>query len=177
VSEWPRTARRTVAALVAALVLVVVAAVVLVVRDGGSSADAATGTTSVAAAEFAAGQDATAAASSLLVRMTTYDWHHVDHDFAWLADGTAAFRADLPNEKQVTAIIRRVRATATGKVVAAAPQVTDADHVTVLAFVDQTIRSARQPGARSEQTRVSLGMVRQDGAWVADAVDIQSLLG
>jgi hypothetical protein len=59
-------------------------------------------------------------------------------------------------------------------VVAAAPDVRDVSHVTVLMFVDQRVTSRNVTGSRTEEIRMSMQMVRRAGRWLADAVELQN---
>jgi hypothetical protein len=49
--------------------------------------------------------------------------------------------------------------------------------VKVLLFVDQRIRSAGTRGYRSEQTRLTVQMVRQDDRWLVDEIELTNVLG
>jgi Mce-associated membrane protein len=122
--------------------------------------------------------DAEAAARSAVVAMTTYDHRTIDEDLAWVEEaGTEEFRDYFAAASERTrAFIERARATATGEVVASAADAEDPRHVEVLLFVDQTITAAGRPGEQVEQPRVTMQMVRVDGAWLVEAVDVDNLL-
>lgn len=126
-----------------------------------------------------AGKQAEAAALKAVVSMTTYDYRTIPRDFAWVNDaGTAKFRKQYA---EVSAPIKKLvvaqKAHAVGSVVASAADVTDADHVTVLVFVDQTLTTpgVAQPGL--DQPRVTMSMVRQGGRWLVDDVKLYNLTG
>ncbi|RNL79563.1 hypothetical protein [Nocardioides marmorisolisilvae] len=129
----------------------------------------------------AAGKAANKAARVAVVEMTTYDYKSVNKDFAWVDDaGTAKFRKQYAEvSAPIKKLVVQLKAKANGTVVDSAPIVKDADHVTVLLFVDQTISN---PGSGStgpqkglDQPRVTMKMVRQGGRWLVDEVNISSL--
>lgn len=178
-SSWRRLAM-----LLAALLVVAVAGVVVLwlERDDAGSGSASSGSSGSAGSSndlLQVGIDAEAAAKVAVVRMTTYDWKTVDSDFAWVEDaGTDNFKSYFAgasaDSKQV---ITTLRASAAGSVVDSAPKVLDQTHVTVLLFVDQEIRAAKQQGTKIDQPRVSMDMVLVDGQWLVEAVKIGDLLG
>lgn len=107
--------------------------------------------------------------------MTTYDHRTLAQDFAWVEDaGTEKFQdyfaeASAPVRKLVGELEARAR----GSVLDAATDYVDSSHVTVLLFVDQTITNDRAEGrADLEQLRVKAEMVRRDGAWLVDEVEV-----
>ncbi len=176
---------RVVIALAVALVVAVVAVVVLWVGRDGESEPAAAGDSQGAAATsaddadlLAAGLDAQEAARAAVERMTTYSWRTVEDDFTWVDDaGTEQFRAYFAGAgRDAIAVIKSLKASATGTVVDSAPSVTDAEHVKVLLFVDQEITAAEQDGTKLDQPRVSMQMVLQDGAWLVDEVAVNDIL-
>lgn len=127
-----------------------------------------------------AGEAAEAAAREAVVAMTSYRYQTADQDFAWVEDaGTDKFREQYAEvSKPVKELVVRLKAQAAGSVVASAPVVEDADHVTVLLFVDQELSSQGETGERSrglDQPRVTMSMVREDGRWLVDAVELKSL--
>lgn len=127
-----------------------------------------------------AGEQAEAAARKAVVAMTSYRYQSVEDDFAWVEEaGTAKFREQYSEvSKPVKELVVRLKARASGSVVASAPIVKDADHVTVLLFVDQELSSEAASGRPSrglDQPRVTMSMVRKDGRWLVDAVELKSL--
>lgn len=182
VEEEPgATPWRSVSLLLAALLVVAVTGVVVLLLDRDDDAPApADGSAAVSGTDLVrVGTDAEAAAKAAVVRMTTYDWRTVDDDFAWVDDaGTDNFKsyfaAASADSRQV---ITTLKASATGVVVDSAPKVVDETHVTVLLFVDQEIRAAKQKGTKIDQPRVAMDMVLQDGEWLVDQVQIGDLVG
>jgi Mce-associated membrane protein len=127
-----------------------------------------------------AGEAAEAAARKAVVAMTSYRYQTAEEDFAWVEDaGTEKFREQYAElSTPVKELVVRLKATADGSVVASAPVVEDVDHVTVLLFVDQELTSQSGTGQRSrglDQPRVLMTMVREDGRWLVDAVELKSL--
>jgi len=127
-----------------------------------------------------AGEAAEEAARAAVVAMTSYRYRTADQDFAWVEDaGTDKFRDQYAEvSKPVKELVVRLKANAEGSVVASAPVVEDEDHVTVLLFVDQELTSQSSTGEPSrglDQPRVIMTMVREDGRWLVDAVELKSL--
>ena len=143
-------------------------------RDGGPAEDRAT-------AQLAAGRAADKAARAAVVRMTSYDYRTVTKDFAWVEDaGTERFQQQYAEvSAPIKRLVVRLRAHAEGTVVASAPLVKDADHVTVLLFVDQAITNPGSSGQQRglDQPRVTMSMVREGGRWLVDQVKLSSLTG
>jgi Mce-associated membrane protein len=156
-------------ALVASLV-----GLVLVWRDRGDADDRATSAAALAEAGLAAEKVATEA----ITRMTTYSFRTVEDDFSWVDDvGTEKFRDNYAAvSKETVTYIRSLKAKAKGVVVDSAATVADPDHAKVLLFVDQTIRAEGTKGLDFEQTRVTMQMVREDGTWLVDEVEVTNLL-
>lgn len=125
----------------------------------------------------AAGEDAEVAARSAVVAMTTYDYRTLDEDFAWVDDaGTDDFRKHYDEvSAPVKKLVTQMKATAEGSVIASAADVKDTDHVTVLLFVDQTLNNPGNAERGLDQPRVSMSMVRQDGRWLVDDIELNNL--
>lgn len=127
-----------------------------------------------------AGEAAEEAARAAVVAMTSYRYQTADEDFAWVEEaGTVRFREQYAEvSKPVKELVVRLKAQAAGSVVASAPVVEDVDHVTVLLFVDQELTSqgaSGEPSRGLDQPRVTMSMIRQDGRWLVDAVELKSL--
>lgn len=172
---WPAAARVT--ALVLALSLTATLVVVaLLLRDDDPAPQA---NDASASALLDASTGAQKAARDAVVRMTTYDYRTIEKDFGWVDDaGTDAFQTYFTKSRRdVTPVIRHDRVIAKGAVIQSAAKAIDADHATVLLFVDQIIRVAGQRGTKIDQPRVTLDMVRQDGRWLVDKVHLNGLKG
>ena len=159
-------AKAGVLGLVVLLVVAVVAAGLLVKQN----ADLREGR-DVVAAETAATKEA----ARIAVSMTTYDHRSVEDDFAWIEeDGTSSFRDRFTESSEpIRQLIVRSRATATGTVTDAAGNALDPEHVEVLVFVDQKIQRAGAPRPTVDGNRVVMQMVRQDGRWLVDDVELR----
>ncbi len=167
-------ARLLVVVLVVALVASLVA-VALLWRDRDDADDRASSSESLVDAEIAA----EGAARDALERMTTYSFRTVEEDFGWVDDATTEkFQGNFAEAREAAlTYVEAVRATAEGSVVDSAATAADADHVKVLLFADQEIRSTQEKGFRLDQSRVTMQMVRQDGDWLVDEVEVVNVLG
>ncbi len=159
--------------LLAVVALLVVTALWQADRDSTERADQAL-------IRVEAGEGAEAAARKAVVAMTSYRYQSVEEDFSWVEEaGTDKFRDQYAEvSKPVKELVVRLKARASGSVVASAPIVHDADHVTVLLFVDQELiseGSSDQPSRGLDQPRVTMSMVREGGRWLVDSVDLKSL--
>lgn len=165
--------------LASLLVMSLVALLVVVLLWQTDSDQGKAGDRAVAFA--AAGKAADKAARAAVVQMTSYDYRTLEKDFAWVDDaGTAKFRTQYAEVSQpIKKLVLQLKATAEGTVVASAPIVEDTRHVTVLLFVDQEISNpgggGTGPQRGLDQPRVRMKMVRQDGRWLVDEVNISSL--
>lgn len=155
-------------ALVAALV-----AVVVLWRDRDDADDRAAAAAELVNASVAAEK----AARDTVTRMTTYNYRTAKDDFAWVDDAaTEKFQENFDGAEAV-ATVRSLKATAEGTVVDSAANAADADHVKVLLFVDQRVRSEGTQGSKSEQTRLTVQMIREDGRWLVDEIELTNVLG
>lgn len=159
------------------IALALAAAMLLTVGLGGWRLHSEHSDLSEARALTAAGVGAEAAARSAVVRMTSYDYASIDKDFAWVDDaGTAKFRKQYVEvSAPIKKLVLQLKAHAEGNVVAAAPEVRDRNHVTVLMFVDQTLTNPSDKTPGLDQPRVTMTMVRQDGRWLVDEVKLSNL--
>jgi hypothetical protein len=156
-----------------ALVVSLVGLVVAVRHD--SSSDSSDASRALVLSRAAEGAET--AARSAVVALTTYDYT------TYGADYLRVERAGTPRFKkyyaQVSAPIRqfviRLKAHAVGSVVASSATAKDADHVTVLMFVDQVLTNATNSERKLDQPRVTVRMVRTNGRWLVDTVDLSNL--
>lgn len=158
------TARTTVLAVVGTLVALsliglVTALVVVLVKYDRVKDDAAQQRAEVRAAREAA--------YDLVLDMTQYSYDSLEQDFAWYEeDTTAAFRETFKVADTVETA-RELRVQANGDVSRIAAERNDDGTVTVLAFVDQSVKAGSQEPSLL-LTRLELTMVEQDGRWLAD---------
>lgn len=119
---------------------------------------------------------ATRAAERVVVNWLTYDYRTYRDDMSWITEsGTPKFRKEFSAEA-LEGMRKRIvgprQLVSRGRVVNSAATVTDADHVKVLLFTDQTLtdKDIREEGADPLHARsgVELSMVKIRGAWLVD---------
>lgn len=116
------------------------------------------------------------AAERVVVNWLTYDYRTYRNDMTWITEsGTPKFRKEFSAEAlegMRKRIIGPRQLVSRGRVVNSAASVTDADHVKVLLFTDQTLtdKDIRKEGTAALHARsgVELSMVRVDGEWLVD---------
>lgn len=152
-----------VVALVAALVVSLV--VLVVVRHGAANRRA------IDSSEAAA----LAAARTYAVDLTTYDYTHLDQDYAWVGDGaTASFAKQFRDaNKPLRTIIEQLKATAKGTVSEAAATAVTTSTVKVLVFIDQSITNKSNKQTKTDHSRVVMTMVQRGGAWLVNDVQLR----
>lgn len=117
---------------------------------------------------------ATAAAQGHAVAILSYDYHHLDQDFAAARKTlTGAFARDYaattrqlvrPGATQYHVVVK-------AEVAAESVVSATADTVVVLLFVNQTTTSTRLAGPRVDLNRVRLTLVKVNGSWLVNNVD------
>ncbi|MET3960194.1 Mce-associated membrane protein [Marmoricola sp. OAE513] len=162
-----------------ALVLAVALGVALVGWAEARSGDEGSSKADRALALAAAEKGATAAARKAAVNLTTYDFSSIDADFAWIDDsGTEKFKAEYAKvSAPIKKAVAELKVHAEGSVDEAAATAKDADHVTVLLFVDQTLLSGTSTERQLATPRITMTMVREDGRWLVDDVAVRNLAG
>jgi hypothetical protein len=119
---------------------------------------------------------ATRAAERVVVNWLTYDYRTFRDDMTWITkSGTPKFRKEFSSEA-LEGLRKRIsgerQLVSRGRVVNSAATATDADHVKVLVFTDQTLtdKEIREDGTAPLHARsgVELTMVRVDGTWLVD---------
>jgi len=126
----------------------------------------------VAAAD--AGTQALATARAYAVTVTSYDYRHLDRNFADVLDGaTGEFKDQYAGASQaLRGLITRAMASAKGDVLAAGIQSESPDRVEVLVFVDQSITNASTPAPKLDRTRVLMTLTPHDGRWLVDKLEL-----
>jgi len=125
-------------------------------------------------ASYTAGPDAQAAAEEILVVMTTYDYRETDD----LAERWTRY---IGNEKlkdqyekqlvpDLVKVAKLTRTVAEGEVETSAYNLVDEDHVNVLAFVRQTIRSKEDPKGVLDEEWFSVAMEREGDEWLVEQI-------
>lgn len=129
-------------------------------------------TTDSLSAQRAAEKAAVAAAEASM----TYNFATLDADFDWVDDlATEEFREQFAEVSvPVRAAVEQGEVDARATVLESATDYEGASKVTVLLFVDQTIRSGKEPDtpASLEQHRVKMEMVREGDDWLVDGVEV-----
>jgi hypothetical protein len=163
-AQGERNWKRISVVLAGLLALALVAAVGLAVSGADSKGRIDAERTAVRAAE------------RVVVNWLTYDYRTYRNDMSWITEsGTPKFRKEFsPDALEGTRkrIVGPAQLVSRGRVVNSAATVTDADHVKVLLFTDQTFtdKDMREEGAAPLHARsgVELYMVRVDGEWLVD---------
>jgi len=125
-------------------------------------------------ASYSAGPEAQAAAEEILRVMTSYDYRETDD----LADRWTKYIGDEDLKKQyeselIPDLVKAVKLTKTvavGEVESSAYNLVDEDHVKVLAFVRQRIKSKDDPKGVLDAEWFSLDMVRDGDDWLVEEV-------
>ena len=147
--------------LAACLVALLVASGLAAISTRDKQADAAAGTAALAAAR-------TSAATIL-----SYDYRHLDADFAAAtALTTGSLRTDYQatTSKAVAQLATQTHAVVGAKVVAGGVVSSTATTATVLLFVDQTTTSNRLSGPQVDQNRVQLTLHKVGDHWLVSAL-------
>jgi Mce-associated membrane protein len=182
----PADVRSTRRGLVVGLVALLVLGLIVGVALGGKAlSDARSDRADLAAADDAR-EEAMAAARSFAVRLTSYDYRHIDEDVAAVSagagdssrcekrdDGTPVKDAegcfkteyDLAGGAQFQKLMKDNKAVSKGEVLSAGVVSSKGDRVVVLLAVDQTASNANRPSPRVDHTRIQLTLERIDGEW------------
>jgi Mce-associated membrane protein len=117
--------------------------------------------------------DATAAAEATAVDLLSYDYRHLDRDFARARAGlTGGFVDDYA--KTTRTVVRptatEVKAVVKADVAASSVVRAGQNRVVVLLFVNQTTTSTRLDAPKVDLNRVRLTMDRVDGRWLVSKV-------
>lgn len=116
---------------------------------------------------------AQAAAESDVVDLLSYDYRHLDRDFARArAHLTGRFVADYTTTTQHTVrpLAPQVHAVVKATVASSSVVRASENNVVVLLFVNQTTTSTRLDAPRTDLNRVRLTMTRVGGAWKVSKV-------
>ena len=158
--SWHRS-RWAAAALSICLVAVLVACALAFIETRADRADRR------------AGDAALAAARSSAATILSYDYRHLDADFATAAAlTTGSFRTDYQatTTKSVAQLATQTKAVVVAKVVAGGVVASNSDRVTVLLFVNQTTTSNRLTAAKTDLNRVQMTMTRSGSRWLVSGL-------
>lgn len=164
--------RLVILALVGVLVATWVAVIWLV--QGKNSAEEERDKAEQQVDSYAVGPEAQAAAEEILGVITSYDYREIDEVrdnwTRYLADDQKDHYANdvIPN---LVKAVKLTKTVAVGEVVHSAYTLIDDDHVKVLAYVRQRIRSKDDPKGVLDAEWYSIAMVREGDDWLVEKVN------
>jgi Mce-associated membrane protein len=159
--RWPGRPRLLTAALTLCLVAVLVVAALFATTVRRDRTDVAAGNAALDAARTSA------------VTILSYDYRHLDADFAAAtALTTGSLRTDYQatTSKAVAQLAAQTHAVVSAKVVAGGVVRSSSTTATVLLFVDQTTTSNRLSTAQTDQNRVELTLHRSGTHWLVSGL-------
>ena len=118
------------------------------------------------------------AAQTYGVYLSSYDYHNLNGPGSpWSeveAHATAKFRKDFASTSgDLSKLLNQYAATAKGQVVDAGIQTVSGSEAVVLVFIDQTVtNTVQKPNSVTQPLRVLLTMVRQNGHWLIDNLEV-----
>lgn len=161
--RFPVPVSLPVASVVAAVLVLAVAAAVTfgMLLSARSSADRA-------------GTEALATARAYAVTATSYDYQHLDQDFAAVLDGaTGDFKNEYASATEpLRQLVTQAKASATGTVVAAGIQSRSTGQVVVVALVDQSVSNAGSTQPSTAHNRLIMTLVPDDGRWLVSKLEL-----
>jgi Mce-associated membrane protein len=166
--DAPTTAPRTLPTLVAVGVLgvlvVALVAALVVSRIQLNDNDA----------QSQARSSALAAAQTYAVDVASYDYQHLDQDFARVtAHATGAFKDQFQKAStSLKPLIIQYKGVAKATVRGAGVVQASTDKATVVVFVDQTVTNTNSTTPRVDRNRVTITLVHQGGQWLISQVDL-----
>jgi Mce-associated membrane protein len=113
------------------------------------------------------------AARQAAVTLLTYDYRHLDKDFAAVLNGsTGGFKKDFAS-KQSTAktLFTQGKAVASGQVLDAAVASSTPTSATVLAVLDQSVKNVSVPDGTVKHYRMQLKLTKVGSAWLVSDVE------
>jgi Mce-associated membrane protein len=113
------------------------------------------------------------AARQAAVTLLTYDYRHLDKDFAAVLNGsTGGFKKDFAS-KQSTAktLFTQGKAIASGQVLDAAVAASTPTSATVLAVLDQSVKNVSVPNGTVKHYRMQLKLTKVGSAWLVSDVE------
>ena len=121
---------------------------------------------------------ALAAAKTYGVELSSYNYKNLNGPGSpWAqveANATAKFRKDFASTSaDLAKLLNQYNATATGKVLDAGLETVTGSKAVVLLFIDQSVtNSVQKPNSVTQPLRVRLTMVRQNGKWLIDNLEV-----
>jgi len=116
-----------------------------------------------------------AAAKTYAINLTSYDYQHLDQDFAKVEKyATPTFAKDFAQSSgALSKVLTQYKAGATAKIVAAGVTSASTGRAVVVVVLDQTLtNSTQKAGSTTDQSRVLLTLVHQHGHWLLDHADL-----
>lgn len=116
----------------------------------------------------AARTSALAAARTYAVDFGSYDYQHLDRDFAKVAAHlTPGFKKSyLDSSTKLEAAIVQYKGKSTATVQGIAASTISTSKATVLILLDQTVTTSQSSTPRIDRNRLQMNLVRQDGKWL-----------
>ena len=115
--------------------------------------------------------DVVGAATSGVATILSYDYRHLDTDFASAERLlTPHFRKqyDDTTAKGVKPLAAKYKAISSADVSAAGVVEADSDRAVVLVFVNQTVTNSQLTAPRLDRSRIDVTLVRSNGRWLID---------
>lgn len=110
---------------------------------------------------------AVAAATVFAHDVATYSYRNLHRDFGRVEnESTPSFRRNfIRSSDSLSKVLVQYKATASAKVLAAAVSSISANKAVVLLFVNQSVANSSQQGASTDDSRIEVTLVRDDGRW------------
>lgn len=118
------------------------------------------------------------AASTYGIYLSSYNYKNLNGpNSAWAEvekHATAKFKQDFTaTSNDLSKLLSQYNATATGQVVAVGLQSVSGSKAVALLFIDQTVtNTVQKPNSVTQPLRVQLTMLRQNGQWLIDALQV-----
>jgi Mce-associated membrane protein len=114
-----------------------------------------------------------AVGGQLAVDFTSFDYRHLDADFAATAKrATPAFASTyLKQSKSVASVITKAKAVSTSQVVATGLKSSSATNAVVLVAVNDLTKNTQSPKGTTQYFRMQITLVNQNGTWLASQVE------
>ncbi len=117
---------------------------------------------------------ALAVARTDAVQLASYDYRHLDRNFATVADNTtASFRRSFTQSSDaLKSTLVKFKATASATVVSAGLVSASASKAVALVLLDQRIANSTQKAPTTDRSQVEITLVSSGGRWLIDQVTL-----
>jgi Mce-associated membrane protein len=165
VQPAPGRSRALTVVMAAFVVIVVLGALTAVAIHTSQRRSSSSGTTDRTTLLAVGGQ--------LAVDFTSFDYRHLDADFAATAKrATPAFASTyLKQSKSVASVITKAKAVSTSQVVATGLKSSSATNAVVLVAVNDLTKNTQSPKGTTQYFRMQITLVNQNGKWLASQVE------